>query len=348
MPLPALLLAAVLAPQAAAAPAPNVTPNYTVAKRFVIGQTGGWDYLTFDPAAKRLYISRFDRVLVMAADSGKIIATIPGTDGVHGIALVPELGRGFTSNGRADSLTEFDLTTSKVVRTIPVDGKNPDALIYDSASKHLFAFDGHSHEASVIDPVTGKLVAKIPLPGKPEFAASDSAGNVYVNIEDTAQLARIDAAKAKVTAVWKLDDCEEPSGLAIDTAHHRLFSVCQNKRMAVTDAQTGKHVASILIGEGPDAVAFDAARGLVFSTNGADGTLTIVREDAPDSYRVVTNVPTQKSARTLALDADNHRIYTVAAEFGPAPAPTATQPHPRRSVVDGSFTVLVVDDGSSK
>ena len=253
--------------------------NYTVVQRHAIGQSGGWDYLTYSADGHRLYVSRSDRVLVLDADNGKIVATIHGTDGVHGIALVPKLGRGYTSNGRADTLTEFDLATSKVLRTIPVDGKNPDALIYDSASKHLFAFDGRSNEASVVDPAAGKLIAKIPLSGKPEFAASDGAGNVYVNIEDTAQLARIDSATNKVTALWKLADCEEPSGLAIDVAHHRLFSVCQNRNMAVTDAQSGKSVASVAIGEGPDAAGFDPTRNLVYSSNGHDGTLTVAHED---------------------------------------------------------------------
>lgn len=319
-------------------------PNYTVVQRHAIGQSGGWDYLTYSADGHRLYVSRSDRVLVLDADNGKIVATIHGTDGVHGIALVPKLGRGYTSNGRADTLTEFDLATSKVLRTIPVDGKNPDALIYDSASKHLFAFDGRSNEASVVDPAAGKLIAKIPLSGKPEFAASDGAGNVYVNIEDTAQLARIDSATNKVTALWKLADCEEPSGLAIDVAHHRLFSVCQNRNMAVTDAQSGKSVASVAIGEGPDAAGFDPTRNLVYSSNGHDGTLTVAHEDDPDHYSVIANVPTQESARTMALDTDGNRIFTVAAKFGPRPAPTKTNPHPWPAVVEGSFTVLVVGE----
>jgi len=336
-----LLAIALAAPFAASA-----APNYAVTHHYAIGEPGGWDYLTYAAPTHRLYISRFDRVLVLDADSGKIEATIPGTDGVHGIALVPELGRGFTSNGRADSLTEFDLATSRPLRTIAVEGKNPDALIYDPASKHLFAFDGRSNEASVVDPAAGKLLTKIPLPGKPEFAASDGAGNVYVNIEDTAQLARIDTATNKVLAVWKLADCEEPSGLAIDVAHHRLFSVCQNRHMAVTDAQSGKSVATVAIGEGPDAAGFDAKRALVYSSNGHDGTLTIVHEDDADHYSVIANVTTQESARTLALDADGNRIFTVAAKFGPRPAPTKENPHPRPAVVDGSFSVLVV--GQSK
>jgi DNA-binding beta-propeller fold protein YncE len=340
--LTALFVVALAAP-AFAAPAAT---RYAVTQRYAVGQSGGWDYLTYAVPSHRLYISRFDRVLVMDADSGKILATIPGTDGVHGVALVPSLGRGYTSNGRADTLTEFDLASSKPLRTIAVDGHNPDALIYDAASKHLFAFDGRSHEASVVDPVAGKLLTKIALPGKPEFAASDGAGNVYVNIEDTAQLARIDSATNKVLAVWKLGDCIEPSGLAMDIAHRRLFSVCQNQHMSVTDADSGRHVASVAIGKGPDAAAFDAARGLVFSTNGRDGTLTVVHEDDADHYRVLADAPTQVSARTMALDPAQQRVFTVAAKFGSRPAPTKANPHPWPNVVDGSFTVLVVGYGT--
>ncbi|MBS0571519.1 MAG: YncE family protein [Proteobacteria bacterium] len=317
-------------------------PGYAIVQRYAVGQDGGWDYLTYDAASHRLYVSRSDRVLVVDADNGKVVATIPGTDGVHGIARVPRLDRGFTSNGHAGTLTEFDLATSKPLRTIDVGGKNPDALIYDPASGHLFAFDGGSHAASVVDPIAGKLVTKIALPGKPEFAASDGAGNVYVNIEDTAHLARIDSSTNTVTAVWKLADCEEPSGLALDSAHQRLFSVCQNKHMAVTDAQSGKPVASVPIGAGPDAAGFDATRGLIYSSNGHDGTLTVMHEDDPDHYTVLANVPTQKSARTLALDTAANRIFTVAAEFGPRPAPTQDNPHPWPAVVPGSFTVLVI------
>lgn len=348
MPILALFFAAALTSQAAAATPPNAAPTYAVVKRFAVGEPGGWDYLALDSATHRLYISRSDRVLVLDSDTGKAIATIPGTDGVHGIVLLPELGRGYTSNGRADTLTEFDLATSKVLRTIPVQGHNPDALIYDAPTKHLFAFNGRSHDASVIDPVAGKVVATIPLSGKPEFAVSDGAGQVFVNIEDSAQLVRIDAAKAKVTAIWKLQECEEPTGLALDTKHRRLFSTCQNQRMAVTDANSGKQMTSVVIGKGPDAAAFDAERALVFSTNGEDGTLTVIHEDDADHYRVIANVPTQASARTLALDPASHRIYTVAAQFGSPPAATPSQSHPRPSVIDGSFTVLVVGDKGNR
>jgi len=334
-----LLLSTLLAQSATAA-----TPDYTVLNKYTIGGPGGWDCLSVDPATHRLYIARNDRVLVVDTEVGKLMATIPSMDGAHGIALAPALRRGFVANGRAGSVTAFNLDSDKAEREFSTQGKNPDILVFDHATQHLFVFNGGSHDVSVLDPATGKTLATIALPGKPEFAVSNHRGDVFVNIEDTAQLVRINAAKAKVSATWKLQDCEEPTGLALDLKHHRLFSVCGNERMSVTDARDGKHVASVTIGKGPDGVAFDAERALIFSPNGADGTLTVVHEDDADHYSVVATVPTQASARTLALDHQTHRIYTVAAEFAPAPAPTAAEPQPRRSVIDGTFTVLAIGD----
>jgi DNA-binding beta-propeller fold protein YncE len=339
-----IIFSALLAQSAQGAMPVTSAPTYAVTQRFTIGGLGGWDCLGVDAASHRLYIARADRVLVVDTESGKLIATIPSMDGAHGIALVPRTEIGFVSNGHAGSVTQFNLATAKPVREIPIKGENPDALVYDRATHHLFVFNGRSHDASVIDPSSGKTIATIVLPGAPEFAVSNEHGALFVNIEDTAQLVRIDAAKATVSAIWKLADCEEPSGIALDGKHHRVFSVCHNERMAVTDARTGRHVASVPIGKGPDGAAFDLERGLIFSPNGADGTLTVVHEDDPDHYHVVANVTTQASARTLALDPKTHRVYTVAAEFAPAPAPTAAEPHPRRSVVDGTFTVLVVGE----
>ncbi|HEX7916859.1 beta-propeller fold lactonase family protein [Rudaea sp.] len=337
----AVSLAVVFSAQAAA-PATNAA--YAVVKQYDIGGPGGWDYLLADPQSGHLFVSRFDRSLVVNLADGTVAATIPGTEGVHGFAIVHELGRGYTSNGRADNLTVFDLTTLKPIGTIPAGGHNPDAILYDKASAHLFAFNGRSKDVTVIDPKTGKLVATIPVGGKPEFAATDDKGHVFFNIEDTSELAQIDSRNAKLVARWKLAECEDPSGLAFDEAHHRLFSVCQNERMVVTDSTNGKRVAEVKIGKGPDAAAYDAQRGLVFSSNGEDGTLTIVKQDDADHYRVAANVPTEASARTLALDPQSHNVYLVAAKFGPKPEPTKEQPHPRAPVLDGSFKVLVVAD----
>ena len=326
----------------AQSPAKTDAPAYAIVGRHVIGGPGGWDYLLADPASRHLFVSRSDRVLVVDLADGALAATIPGTDGVHGVALVHELGRGYTSNGRADSLSVFDLATLKPTGTIAVSGHNPDAILYDKASRHLFTFNGRSKDVSVIDPQTEKTVATIVVGGKPEFAVTDDKGHIFFNIEDTSELAQIDARSAKLVARWKLEDCEDPTGLAFDEAHHRLFSVCQNGKMVVTDSVNGKSIASAAIGKGPDAAAYDAQRGLVFSSNGADGTLTVVRQIDADHYAVVQTLSTQPSARTLALDAESHRVYLVAAKFGPKPEPTKEQPRPRAPVLDDSFEVLVV------
>jgi YVTN family beta-propeller protein len=321
---------------------PAAGAPYGVKQQYLLGGTGGWDYLTVDPAAQRLYISRSDRVLVMTTRDGTVVATIADTQGVHGIALAPDIGKGFTSNGRADTVTVFDLKSSKSTATIPVGGHNPDAIVYDKASRHVYTFNGRSKDISVIDPVSGSVIATIAAGGKPEFAVADGAGRIFYNIEDTAQLGVIDTTAIKRIAVWPLATCENPSGLAYDAAHKRLFSACDNGIMVVTDALSGAHVASLPIGKGPDAAAFDADRGLVFIPNGGDGTLTVIRETDPDHYSVIATVITQKSARTMALDAHTHRAYLVAAEFGPVPEPSAEQPRPRAPVIDGTFKVLVV------
>jgi len=297
--------------------------------------------LTIDGASNRLFISRSDRVLVMNTRDGSLTATIADTQGVHGIALAPDLGKGFTSNGRADTVTVFDLKSLAITGTIPVTGHNPDAILYDRASRRVYTFNGRSQDISVIDPLKGSVIATLPAGGKPEFAATDAAGRIFFNVEDTSQMGVIDSSAMKRTATWPLTNCEEPSGLALDVAHKRLFSVCANGVMAVTDAATGRHVAEVPIGKGPDAAAFDSVRGLVFSSNGQDGTLTVIHEDDPDHYSVIGTVVTQKSARTMALDINTHRVYLVAAQFGPPPAPSEDQPHPRPAILDGSFKVLV-------
>jgi len=316
--------------------------SYEVQEQFVVGGPGGWDYLTIDPATHHLLISRSDRVLVVNVDDGSVLATIPDTAGVHGIALAPALGRGFTSNGRADSVTVFDLRTLATTATIKVPGHNPDAILYDPASKHLYTFNGRSQDISVIDPPAAGVIATLPAGGKPEFAASDGAGRIFFNIEDKSQLGVIDSADSARAGTWDLPNCAEPTGLALDVKHRRLFSVCGNGVLVVTDAASGRHVAEVPIGQGPDAAAFDAERGLVFSSNGQDGTLTVIHEDDPDHYHVVETVPTQKSARTMALDPATHKVYLVAAQFGTAAAPTEAEPHPRPPLLDDSFTVLVV------
>ena len=339
----ALLLIANLAHAASVAPAgANSDSSFAIQRQITLGGPGGWDYLTFDAAASRLFISRADRVLVLNTLDGSLVSTIANTQGVHGITLAPSLGQGFISDGRADTVTVFDLQSLATLRTIPVNGHNPDAILYDEASKRLYTFNGASHDISVIDPLKAAVVATIPAGGKPEFAATDRAGHIFYNIEDSSQISEIDASTAKRIATWPLTHCDSPTGLALDIAHQRLFSVCDNAVLVVTDATSGRHVAEVPIGKGADAAAFDAERGLVFSSNGRDGTLTVIHEDDPDHYSVLATVSTQKSARTMALDEKGHRVYLVAAEFGPAPAPSADQPRPRPAVLDGTFKVLVV------
>ena len=306
--------------------------DYKVLAQYPLGGNGKWDYLKLDAAARRLYIARLNRVMVMDVDKGTLVGEVPGAIGAHGVALVPALHRGYVSNGHGDSLTPFDLETLKPLAVIPVSGKDPDALLFDSATSHLWAFNGHSSSASVIDPSAGKEIGRVEFSGNPEFAVSDEQGHIYVNIEDKGQIAQIDARAQKVLATWSLDTCEGPTGLAIDVARHRLFSVCANHQMAITDAVDGHHVATLPIGDHPDAAGFDPSTQVAFSSNG-DGTLTVVHQDDVDHYTVVTNVATEKGARTMAVDDTTHRIFLA--------APAVISPS-QPSGATGHFGVLVV------
>jgi DNA-binding beta-propeller fold protein YncE len=332
-----LLLALVLAAAALAAAA----PGYHVTTTYKIGGDGGWDYLTVDAEARRLFISRATHVMVLDADSGKSVGDIPDTPGVHGIALATQIGKGFTSNGREGTVTIFDSKTLAVSHKVKV-GDNPDAILYDPATKKIFTFNGRSHDSTVINAVTEKVMGTIKLDGKPEFSASDGKGIVYVNIEDKSELTEIDASKMEVKATWPLAPCTEPSGLSIDRKNRRLFVGCDNKMMAVVDADSGKVLATPAIGEGVDATTFDPETGLAFASCGSEGVLTVVKEESPSKFSVAENVPTQPGARTLALDAKTHNVFVVTAKFGPPPAPTAENPEPRRTILPDSFVVLVV------
>jgi DNA-binding beta-propeller fold protein YncE len=280
-----------------------------------IGGTGGWDYLTVDSVARRLFVSHSDRVEVVDIEHRKVIGTIPKTDGVHGIAIAPEMHRGFISNGRAGTMTIFDPDKLSTIAVVKTTGDNPDAILYEPATKHVFTFNGRGHNATVFDG-EGKVIATIPLDGKPEFAVSDRAGHVFVNIEDKNELADIDANSLTVEHRWPLALCEEPSGLAIDRQHHRLFSVCANQKMVIVDDQNGKVVASLQIGPGVDGAAFDERKQLAFSSNGGDGTITVVREISPNEFKIVENVPTARGARTIALDEKTHNLFVSTARRG--------------------------------
>ncbi len=316
-------------------------PGYKLLKTHKVGGEGGWDYLIADSAARRLYISRATHVIVLDLDSLKSIGDIADTPGVHGIALAPELGRGFTSNGREGTVSIFDLKTLATSSKVKA-GENPDSILYDPVTKRVFTFNGRSHDSTAIDAVKGNVLGTIKLDGKPEFSASDGKGEIFVNIEDKSELTVIDANKLAVKTIWPLAPCEEPSGLAMDKKHRRLFVGCDNKMMAVVDADTGKVLATPAIGEGVDATRFDPGTGLAFASCG-EGVLTVVREESPNKFPVAENVPTQPGARTMALDTKTHNVYTVTANFGPPPAPAADNPHPRRSIIPDTFVVLVLD-----
>ena len=330
---------------AVALPAP-VPTHYELKQKFVLGGEGGWDYLTYDTAGKRLFISRGTHVMVVNPVEGSSIGDIANTPGVHGIALAHDLGKGFTSNGRENTVTVFDLKSLKETARIKLDGaENPDAIMYDPTSKRVFTFNGRSHNATAIDAKTDKVISNIALDGKPEFAVADGKGTVFVNIEDKSELTSIDAGKATVLKTWPLTGCEEPSGLAIDQKSRRLFAGCGNKVMAIVNADSGKVVTTVPIGQGVDANAFDPGTKLAFASNG-EGTLTVVHEDAPDKYSVVENAPTQRSARTMALDPTTHKVYLVAAEFDEAP-PAKEGERPRRTMKPGTFTLLAMSSAGN-
>ncbi len=313
--------------------------GYHVVTKIHVGGAGGWDYLTLDASSRRLFISNATRVVVLDVASGKVVGEIPDTQGVHGIALAPSLNRGFTSNGRSNNVTIFDLRTLKPVGQVKT-GQNPDAIIFEPASGRVFTFNGRSNDCTAFDAATGAVVAAIPLGGKPEFAVVAGQGTVYVNVEDTSEIVQFDARKLAVTRRWSLAPCEEPSGLALDAKRRRLFSVCGNKLMAVSDADAGKVLATVPIGQGTDGAGFDPSSGLAFSSNG-EGTLTVVKEVA-GKYEVVETVPTERGARTMTVDLKAHRVYLPTAEFGPLPAPTPQQARPRPPALPDSFHILVV------
>lgn len=313
----------------AAASAQNTA--YKQVAKFMVGGEGGWDYITYDPDGNRLFIGHNSAIYVVDAASGKKLGEVPAS-GAHGAAIVSDKGLGFSSNGRAGTVTVFDVKTFAPRTDIKV-GENPDAIIYDRHSKKVIVMNGRSKDLMAIDPDTLKVVATVPLGGKLEFAAADQ-GHVYVNVEDTGEIAVVDSRSWKATQRWKLEGCEEPSGLAIDEKAGHLFSVCGNSKMMVVDTKTGKTIASLPTGAGTDGVAVDPVAGLAFSSNGA-GTMTIVRANG-GKYEVAGNVPTERGARTITVDPKSHRVYLPAADFGP---PAEGQHRP--SVKSGTFTVLV-------
>jgi DNA-binding beta-propeller fold protein YncE len=315
--------------------------HYKVSGQIPLGGEGGWDYLYADSPNRQLYVTHGTEVLIVDLDSDKVAGKITGLQGIHGIAVAGDLNRGFISDGKDNAVVIFDLKSHAVLKKVTA-GTNPDGIVYDPASQRVFAFNGRSHDITAIDAASGDVVGTLALSGKPEFPASDAAGNVYVNIEDKNELVQFDPKSLKIKNQWKLTPCDGPSGLAIDLSGRRLFAVCDEKKMVVVDADSGKVTATVPIGDGPDATAFDPDNRLVFSSNGQDGTLTVVKQESADKYTVIDSLPTEKSARTMALDRKTHKVYLSAAEQGPRPAPTADNPHPRPAIKPGTFHLIVV------
>jgi DNA-binding beta-propeller fold protein YncE len=287
---------------------------FHVTRTVSLGGDGSWDYLRFDPDGNRLFVSRSTRVMVVDLASGKLAAEIPDTAGVHGVALVPELRRGVSSNGKANTTTIFDLDSLKTVASVPT-GEKPDAILWEPFSRTVLTMNGGANSITMIDVRAGKAVAAIPLPGRPETAVTDGAGRVFVNLEDKAQIAEIDMATRSVAHVWDLADCTEPTGLAIDREHARLFSGCHNSVLIVVDANSGKNIQKLSIGAGVDAVAFDSAIRTVFTSN-KEGSISVIEQVNADTYRNRETVPTLAGAKTMALDPVRHLVYTVANREG--------------------------------
>jgi YVTN family beta-propeller protein len=311
---------------------------FSIQDKWKIGGEGGWDYLLADPSVHRLYITHNKRVEVLDSVTGKPIGVITDLKGTHGVALDDSGRFGYISDGGANAVVVFDRSTLATVASIPV-GTGPDGIVFEPMTKTVWAFNGRSHDVSVIDTAARKVVATIPLPGKPEFPQADGMGQVYDNIEDKNEIVRLDAHSFKVTATWPLDGLESPSGLAIDREGKRLFAVCDGKKMAVVDYTTGKVLAKPDIGNGPDAAGYDPKTKLAFSSNG-EGTLSIV--DTANGFKTIQTLPTQKGARTMAFDSSTGKVYAVAAQYAPLATAADTLPHPRPAVLPDTFTVLVI------
>ena len=311
--------------------------QYKVVNTVKLGGEGGWDYLYYDKDGQRLFITRGSHVMVVDTNTLKVSGDIPDLSGIHGVALAPELGRGFISNGGDNTVTIFDLKTLKKLDSVKV-GERPDAILYDPFTKHVFTFNARSKDSSVVDAASGKVVGTVPLGGKPEFPVSDGKGKVYANIEDKSEIAEIDATKLSVLNRWSASPCQEPSALAFDAAHHRLFAGCDNKMMAVVDSDTGKVLTTVPIGAAVDAGRFNSNTQEIFMSCGGDGVLTVIHEDSPDKYTVTQNLATAKGARTMAMDYASNTAYLVTAQR------EATPPAPgqRPAMVPGSFELIVV------
>ena len=334
------LLLGVLAIAGIAHTAPQaVGPSgYRLVKTVKLGGTGGWDYLTVDPATHRLFISRGTHFMVVDLAQSKIVGDIPDTQGAHGVALAAEFSRGYTTNGRTADSTIFDMATLKVLGNVKTD-KDTDGVIYDPFSKRVFTLNGDANTATAIDAKSGTVAGSVALGGGPEFGATDGKGHIFVNLEDKSSLVRFDAKTLKLENTWPLAPCESPSGLAIDAEHEILIVGCHNKLMAFVDGDSGKVFGTVPIGQGVDANRFDPGTGYAFASCG-DGTITIAHEDSPAKFTLVDTIQTKRGARTMEIDPTNHHLYTVTADFGPVPAATAENPRPRPAILPDTFVLL--------
>ena len=312
--------------------------NYKLIRRIPVGAEGGWDYIKVDADAQRLYVARGDHMMIVDEASGKVLGDVPNTKGIHGTAIASTLGKGYTSNGQASTVTVFDLKTLKPITDIKTTGDNPDSIIYDPATKRVFTFNGRTSNSTVIDATTDKVVGTVDLGGKPEEPALDGRGNMFVNLEDKSSIMEFDTKTLAVKGTWSLAPCEGPSALAADTKNHRLFAAC-DKMIAVFNPDTGKVVATPAIGGDPDGDGFDPGTGLVFASV-REGLLTVIHQDSPDKYSIVGNVNTQFGARTMTLDPKTHHVFTETADFKPAAAPTPDNPRPRPQAIPNSFVIL--------
>lgn len=315
--------------------------GYNIVQPVHLEGDGYWDYLNADDATGMLYVSHGKMVHVVDMNSGKNIATITDVNGVHGIAIAAEFNKGFISNGTDSNVTVFNLKDYSIIEKIPVTGRNPDAIIFEPFSRTIIIWNGRSANATVIDPKTDKVIQTIKLEGKPEAAVSDGKGKVYVNIEDKSEVCMINVKSWKVEQTWSVSPGEEPSGLALDNENHRLFSAT-DKLMVVLDAETGKVITTLPTGDRVDGAAFDPQLKRAYSSCG-EGLLTVVQEVNKDSFKVLTNIPTQVGARTISISQKTHRIYLSTAEFGPTPGKTADNPRQRPPLKPGTFTVLVIE-----
>jgi DNA-binding beta-propeller fold protein YncE len=321
----------------------QIIQSHKIINKINVAGDGSWDLLVIDEPLQHLFLSHGTVVNVIDLKTSQAIATIKDTKGVHGIAIASDLNKGFTSNGKDTSVTVFNSSTFEIIEKVKIDGINPDAIIYDTFTHKVFIFNGKSNDATIMDAKTNKIIGTIKLPGKPELCTNDNKGTVFVNIEDKNSIIVIDAVTLKIKNVWSVSPGEEPTGLAFDSKENRLFSVCDNKLMIIVNSENGKVVSTVPIGEGCDGVVFDADKKYIYASNGGDGTITVVKKENENSYKVVETIITQKGAKTIALNKSTHQLFLPTAEFEEKPNSTKESSHSKLPIKPNSFRVLVIE-----